>query len=135
MVKKAPVNPPGSGRPSGYANGFRAGDLLFVAGQIGGDPTPEGRHRLVSSEFVPQFEKALANVVDVVKAASGKATDLVEMTIYVKDIDAYRRTRKAIGPVWRRLLGTHYPAMTLVEVSDFFEEGALVEIKAVAALG
>ena len=134
-MKRQAVNPPSAGRPSGYANGYRAGDFLFVAGQIGGDPTPEGRHKLVSSEFVPQFEKALEGVVAVVKAAGGKATDLVEMTIFVKDIDAYRRTRKAIGPVWRKLMGAHYPAMTLVEVSDFFEEGALVEIKAVAALG
>ena len=135
MVKKGPVNPPSTGRPSGYANGYRAGDLLFIAGQIGGDPTPEGRHRIVSSEFVPQFEKALRSVLDVVKAAGGQPADLVDMTIFVKDIDQYRSTRKAIGPVWRKLLGSHYPAMTLVEVSDFFEEGALIEIKAVAALG
>jgi enamine deaminase RidA (YjgF/YER057c/UK114 family) len=40
---------------------------------------------------------------------------------------------RAIGERWRALLGRHYPAMSLVQVADLLEEGALVEIEATAA--
>lgn len=135
MVTTSRVDPPSLGPAVGYAHGFRAGDLLFVAGQIGGEPSAGGRHRVVSSEFVPQFEKALQNVLEVVRSAGGRADRLVEMTVYVKDLAAYRSHRRELGEAWKRTMGRHYPAMTLVEVSDLLEDGALVEIRAVAALG
>ena len=134
MVKGEPINPVALGPPIGYANGMRIGDLIFVAGQIGGEPIGQGRVRLVSSAFVPQFERALANVLEVVRAAGGSPTSLLEMTVYVKDMAAYRDSRKALGDVWARLVGREYPAMTLVAVSDLYEPGALVEIRAIAGL-
>lgn len=135
MVKPVPVNPPALGPALGYAHGFRAGNLLFVAGQIGAEPTGDGRHRVISKEFVAQFEKALQNVLEVIQAAGGNAENIVEMTVYVKGMDDYRKSRKPLGEAWKRTMGRHYPAMTLVEVSDLFEEGARVEIRAVAAIG
>jgi len=135
MVKGDIINPPALGAAIGYAHGMRIGDVVYVAGQVGGEPIGQGRIRLVSSEFVPQFERALSNVLEVVRAAGGSAESLVEMTIYVKDMAAYRRARKELGEVWSRLIGKKYPAMTLVAVSDLFEPGALVEINAVAGLG
>jgi enamine deaminase RidA (YjgF/YER057c/UK114 family) len=104
--------------------------LLFIAGQIGWD-----RHRrLVAGGFVPQFEQALSNVLEVVYAAGGSATDLLRLGIYVVDRGEYLGALKPVGAAYRRVLGQHYPAMTLVEVAGLIEPGARVEIEGIAAI-
>ena len=137
MVKDT-INPPELGKAVGYANGIRIGPdsaLVFVAGQIGARSGPDGAPTLVSKEFIPQFEAALENVLTVVQAAGARAEHIVELTVFVKDMTAYRKARRQLGDVWKRQMGRYYPAVTLVEVSDLFDAGALVEIRAVAALG
>ena len=125
------VQPAHFAKPRGYANGTVAeGRLVSVAGQIGWDS--EGK--LVSSEFVAQFAKALDNVLDVVRAAGGEPEHVANMTVFVTDLDAYRAGAAALGAVWRARLGRHYPAMALVGVAGLLEPGALVEIAATAAL-
>jgi enamine deaminase RidA (YjgF/YER057c/UK114 family) len=125
------VQPEGWPRPRGYANGVLArGRTLFVAGQIGWNEQEE----LVSDDFVAQLERALANVVAVVRAAGGAPEHIARMTVYVTDLDAYRSSAKAAGEVWRRVLGRHYPAMALVGVIGLVHPGAHVEIEATAVL-
>ncbi len=135
MVKVGPVNPATLGKARGYANGMRAGDFLFVAGQIGGTADREGDHAVVPGGFVPQFELALSNVLEVVRAAGGRPDSIVEMTVFVRRMGDYRAARAELRSVWQRLMGKHYPAMTLVEVVALFHPDAVVEIRAVAALG
>ena len=130
-----PVNPPQWGTPLGYANAMRMDAFLLLAGQVGGDPDGKGRHRIVAGGFVAQFQKALENVVEVVKAAGGAPEDVLELTIYVTSMPEYRAARRDLGPAWKRVMGSHYPAMTLVAVSELFEEDAVVEIRGVAAVG
>lgn len=125
--------PDGWPRPKGYSNGLRvpAGrDLIFVAGMVGWNE----RERMVSTNFAGQFEKALENVLAVVERGGGSAADLVRLTVYVTDLEAYRASLKEIGAAWKRLVGRHYPCMALVQVKGLLEAGALVEIEAVAAL-
>lgn len=133
MVKTTIVNPPALGRPVGFSHGVRAGDLLFVAGQVGALPGAHGL-RIVSTDFVPQFEQALKNVLAVVEAAGGRPESIVEMTVFVADVGVYRASREPLGAAWKRVMGRHYPAMTLVGVSGLVDDGALVEIRAIAAL-
>jgi enamine deaminase RidA (YjgF/YER057c/UK114 family) len=135
MVKTDSINPPSLGRPSGYSQGVRAGDFVFVSGQIGAKPAPDGSLRLVSRKFEHQFEQALINVVEVVKSAGGHADDVVELTIFVLSLASYRLARKNLRDAWLRVMGRRYPAITLVEVRGLLEKGALVEIRGVAALG
>jgi enamine deaminase RidA (YjgF/YER057c/UK114 family) len=127
------IQPTGWARPSGHSAGMLAGPggrLLAVAGQIGA-----GRDgRLVAGGLPGQLDQALANVVEVVGAAGGRFEHVVSMTIYVTDRAAYLRARPELGAVWRRRAGAHYPAMTLVEVSGLVEEGAVVEVQALAVL-
>jgi enamine deaminase RidA (YjgF/YER057c/UK114 family) len=129
-----PIEPGGWKAPKGYSNGIvtPAGSrTLFVAGQIAWD----GEQRLVGgADFAAQFRQALANVLAVVRAAGGGPADLARLTIYVKDKRQYRASSKELGAIWRELVGPHYPAMALVQVSDLLEDGALVEIEGVAAL-
>jgi enamine deaminase RidA (YjgF/YER057c/UK114 family) len=134
MVKRKRVNPKSLGPAIGYSHGVRAGSTLHIAGQIGGTPKGDGTWR-VRKGFAAQFEKALENIVEVVKAEGGTPDDLVEMVILVKDMAAYRRARRQIGPAWKRVMGKNYPAITVVGVKDLFEPGTLLEIRAVAVLG
>ena len=135
MVTARPVNPAALGRPIGYANGVLAGELLFVAGQIGALPGPDGRLKLVSRSMVAQFAQALKNVVAVVVEAGGTAEDIMDMTVFVVRPAAYRRNAKALGAQWREVMGKHFPAIAVVGVTSLYEPGAVIELKAVAHLG
>lgn len=117
--------------PRGYANGaLSSGRLLHVGGQIGWN----ARQEFESDDFAEQFAQALDNVLAVVEAAGGKATDVASMTIFVTNLDAYRESARSLGGIWRERLGKHYPAMALLGVAGLVEKRALVEIQAVAAL-
>lgn len=125
------VNPQALPRPSGYSHGIIGeGRVLFVAGQIGWDSTSQ----LVSDRFVEQFDQALANVLTVVTEAGGSAESIARLTIYVVDTSEYKVAQKEIGARYRARMGTHYPAMTLVEVKSLLEDGAKVEIEATALI-
>ncbi|MCA1613593.1 MAG: RidA family protein [Acidobacteria bacterium] len=127
------INPESLGRPRGYANGVLAeggGRILFVAGQIAWD----AGQRIVSDDFAEQFGRALANVLAVVAAAGGGPETVARLTVYVTDKREYLARTREIGERWRALMGAHYPAMSLVEVSALLEDGARVEIEATAVL-
>ena len=127
------INPKSLGRPRGYSNGqlTREGArLLFIAGQIGWD---EGQ-RLVSDDFVEQFDRALRNVLEVVREAGGAPTGVARLVVYVTDKREYAARTAEIGERWRAQMGKHYPAMALVEVKGLLEDGAKVEIEGIAVL-
>lgn len=125
--------PEGWPRPKGYAAGIRvpAGrDLVFVAGMVGWDLG----ERIVSADFVAQFEQALRNVLAVVESAGGTGKDIVRMTVFVTDLDAYRSRLPEIGVAWKRVMGSHFPSMALLQVAGLLEAGAMVEVEATAAV-
>ena len=126
-----PINPPTWPKPKGYNNGllYPSGRTLFIAGQIGWDT--EGQ---LASGFAAQFELALSNVREVLDAAGGSPDQIGRMTIYVTDKHAYNRSKKAIGSSFKKHMQRHYPTMSLVQVADLLEPGALVEIEATAIL-
>ncbi|MCE7868886.1 RidA family protein [bacterium CPR1] len=127
-----PVNPESVAAPRGYSNGILtpAGRLLFVAGQVAWNRDSQ----IVSDDFATQFDQALANLLEVVKAAGGQAENVARLTIYVTDHREYSAASKQVGQVYRARMGRHYPAMTLVEVKALLEEGARVELEATAVL-
>jgi enamine deaminase RidA (YjgF/YER057c/UK114 family) len=125
------VQPEGWAKPKGYANGVvTRGPLLHVAGQIGW----EADCTFLTDDFVYQFGKALDNVLDVVRTAGGEPSDVVRMTVYCTDLDAYRSSVRDLGAAWRERFGKHYPAMALVGVAGLVHPHAKIEIEAVAAL-
>jgi enamine deaminase RidA (YjgF/YER057c/UK114 family) len=127
------LNPESLGAPKGYSNGMLApagGRILFVAGQVAMDA--EGR--VIDGDVAAQWSRALENVLEVVRAAGGGPADIGRMTVFVTDKARYMAARPALGAVWRRVMGPHYPAMTLVEVKGLVEEGAVVEIEATAVI-
>ncbi|MBM3984655.1 MAG: RidA family protein [Planctomycetes bacterium] len=127
------VLPEGWPRPSGYSQGLRVAaghELVFVSGQVGWD----ARGALVSADFVAQFEQALRNCVAVVEAAGGRAGDIVRLTMFCADRHEYLARLAEVGAAYRRVMGRHYPVMSLVEVAALLEEGARIEVEATAAV-
>ena len=127
------INPATLGPPSGFSNGVlteSGAKLLFIAGQIAWD----AEQRIVSDDFVEQFDRALANVVAVVEAAGGSAAQIARLTIYVTNKAEYRSHTREVGERYRSRMGKHFPAMALVEVKGLLDDRAKVEIEGVAAL-
>ncbi|HMF55278.1 MAG TPA: RidA family protein [Pyrinomonadaceae bacterium] len=127
------INPPSLGKPSGYTNGLLTMpgvQLLFIAGQIAWDE----RHEIVSDDFVEQFDRALGNVLAVVSEAGGAPGGIARLVIYVTNKKEYAERTREIGERWRALMGSNYPAMTLVEVKSLLEDRAKVEIEGIAVL-
>ena len=127
------INPESLGAPSGYSNGVLAGPggkLLFIAGQIAWDKD----RQIVSDDFVEQFDKALANVISVVRAAGGEPGNVVRLMIYVTNKVEYRERTKEVGERYRKHLGKHVPAMVLVQVAGLLDDRAKVEIEGMAVI-
>ncbi len=125
------LHPPHWARPSGYSNGVAAeGRQVFVAGQIGWNAERE----IVSDDFVAQVEQALQNIVHVLAEANARPDDLVRLTWYVTDTREYLARASEIGAAYRRVIGRHFPAMTLVQVVALVEDRAKVEIEATAVV-
>lgn len=127
------INPDSLGTPSGYSHGVVAdaqGKLLFIAGQIAWDE----KQKIVSDDFVEQFDRALTNVVTVLSAAGGKPEHIARLVIYVTDKIEYRERTREIGERYRKHLGKHFPAMVLVQVAGLLDDAAKVEIEGMAVL-
>ncbi len=126
------INPSELGAPRGYSNGILAsgGSILFVAGQIGWTSD----QRIIGSDFVEQFEQALRNIQTVVTAAGGGPDNVVRLTIYVTEKQEYQEKIRSVGEAYRRVMGKHFPAMTLVEVKSLLDSDAKVEIEATAII-
>ena len=125
------VNPPSLARPSGFSHAVVAtGTTIHLAGQTALDV--DGA--VVGDGVVEQFEQALGNLLTALDAAGGAPTDLAALTVYVVDMDDYRAHAREIGQVWKRLVGTDYPAMAGIGVARLWDAEALVEIQGHAVL-
>jgi len=124
--------PHGWDAPVGYANGIAAGSgtLVFVAGQVGWD----AQQKFASEEIAPQFEQALKNVLAVLAEAGGGPAHICRMTAYCCDKPAYLAARPQLGAIWRRHMGRHYPAMSMIFVADLLDHPAKIELEATAVV-
>ena len=122
--------PDGWPRPKGYANGVVAhGDsIIFCSGQIGWTNDEQFEHH----DFVGQVRQALENVVAVLASAGAGPEHIARMTWYVTNREQYLEDLGAVGRVYRDVIGKHFPAMSVVEVSALIESEALVEIEVTA---
>jgi len=124
--------PQGWKAPIGYANGIAApaGRVVFIAGQVGWDADQVFQ----SEELAPQFEQALINVLAVLAEASGKPADICRMTAFCTDKPVYLAARRDLGAIWRRHMGQHYPAMSMIFVSDLLDAPGMIELEATAVV-
>jgi len=126
------VNPPSLAKPSGFSHAVAVtgGRLIFLAGQTALDA--EGA--IAGATVTAQFERALGNLLEALRAAGGSPEHLASLTIYAVDLEDYRAHGRQIGAAWRRLAGREYPAMAAVGVSRLWDAAALVEIQGHAVI-
>ena len=129
--------PDGWKPPIGYANGIVApagARIAFIAGQVGWN----AQQVFESEALLPQFEQALRNVLAELPVAGGRPEHICRMTAYCCDKPSYLAVRRELGAVWRRLMatpqGVHYPAMSMIFVSDLLDHPGKVELEATAAI-
>ena len=103
--------------------------MIFVGGMIGQDR--EGRF---ADGFVAQAKQVLANIAAVLAEAGASPRHIVRLTWYVRDMDEYLADLGALGAAYRDIMGRHFPAMAVVEVSRLVEAEARLEIEATAVL-
>jgi len=124
--------PEGWAPPIGYANGIvvPAGRLVFIAGQVGWDD----QQHFHSEDLIPQFEQALKNILAILAQAGGTPNHICRMTAYCIDRPAYLASRAKLGAIWRKLMGAHYPAMSMIFVADLLDHPAKIELEATAVI-
>ena len=123
--------PPGWKAPVGYANGIAtSGRLVFIAGQVGWD----AEQRFHSEDISIQFQRALENALAVLAEAGGTAEHICRITAYCCDKPAYLAARTELGRIWKRLMGSHYPAMSMIFVSDLLDSPGKIELEATAVI-
>jgi len=125
------LQPGGWPRPKGYANGISArGRLVFTAGVIGWDENES----VVSHRFEEQFDKTLENILLILAEDGARPDHIVRMTIYVTDKVEYLARRDELSAFWKARMGSHFPAIALVEVKGLLNSAAKVEIEATAVV-
>jgi enamine deaminase RidA (YjgF/YER057c/UK114 family) len=124
--------PKGWAAPVGYSNGIavKPGRIVFVAGQVGWDKQQKFR----SEDIVPQFEQALNNIVVVLAEAGAKPEHICRTTAYCCDKPAYLAARKDLGRIWMRHIGRHFPALSMIFVSDLLDNPGKIELEATAVV-
>lgn len=126
------IHPEGWSKPVGYANAVSvpAGRFVFIAGQVGWDE----QQMFHSEALAPQFEQALRNVLAVLAAAGGRPEHICRITAYCTDKPAYVAARSELGAIWRRLMGRHFPAMSMIFVADLLDSPGVIELEATAVV-
>ena len=125
------LQPPGWPRPKGYSNGIAArGTMIFIAGLVGWNNNEE----FETDDFAGQARQALKNIVAVLSEAGAGPEHICRITWYVGDKTEYQGSLKEVGAAWRDIIGRHYPAMAVIEVKGFVEEGAKMEIETTAVI-
>jgi enamine deaminase RidA (YjgF/YER057c/UK114 family) len=126
------LHPRGWLPPIGYANGISvaAGRIVFVAGTVGWD----ANQKFQSEELVPQFEQALKNIIAILAEAGARPAHICRMTAFCIDKPAYLAGRRELGRIWKSLIGSHFPAMSMIFVADLLDAPAKIELEATAVI-
>jgi enamine deaminase RidA (YjgF/YER057c/UK114 family) len=133
IISKEVLNPPAWKKPRGYSNLVKTtgGTILFAAGQGASDP--EG-NLIGEGDICRQYEQILQNIQEVMGAGGAKMTDIVRLTIYCTNRDAFLAKGKECNQIYKKYFGDYYPASTLVEIKKLFFDSMLLEIEATAVI-
>jgi enamine deaminase RidA (YjgF/YER057c/UK114 family) len=122
------IQPDGLSRPPTYSQVVKAGNTIYIAGQVAQD---EHGQLVGPGDIVAQANQVFENLAKALAAAGASFGDLVKTTIYVID----PRYREALREVRSKYLGSAPPpASTLVVVAGLARPEYLLEIEAVAVV-
>lgn len=123
----ARINPEGMTQPSAYHHVIKAGNLLFIAGQVALDAEGE---LVGASDMAAQVRQVLENMKTVLASQGADFSNVVKINIFTTDIDAFRGAASVREPYFRG----NPPASTLVQIERLAQPEFLVEIEAMAVL-
>jgi enamine deaminase RidA (YjgF/YER057c/UK114 family) len=124
------LSPPDLPPANAYTHLVKAGNLLFVSGQVALD----AERRLVGpGDVSAQTRQALDNVGRLLAAGRASWSDVVKITIYLTDVRHVEQVREARAAYYEQV-GIRPPATTTVAAIALAAPGALIEIEAIAAL-
>ena len=115
--------------PGLWSNCIRAGDLIFISGQVA--RPLEGGKTLVGSNEYEQAKQIFTRIKLICEGAGGSLDDVVKLTIFMVNI----KNNTEVWRARREFFTGDFPASTLVEVRSLAGPETLVEIEAVAYLG
>ena len=126
------LNPPELGQPPGYSQvvEVRANRLIFIAGQTALDRTGALVGR---GDFAAQAEQVFRNLDLALQAVGCTAAHLVKLTVFLRGMGNLAAYREARNRFFATVTPPAAPAVTLVEVSNLYGAGFLIEIEGVAA--
>jgi enamine deaminase RidA (YjgF/YER057c/UK114 family) len=124
------INAPDLPPPVGFSHAVKAGDTVYLAGQVAQalDGTMTG------DTIVEQFDVAAGNLLTALRAAGGGPEHLVSLQVFVTAVAEYKASLRELGDIWRKHFGRHYPAMGLFGVTELFDPAAKVELMGVAVI-
>lgn len=125
-MEKEHINPDGMHRPRGYTHTVRAGNTVYVAGQVGWDK--DGK--IVSGGFEAQAAQAFENLKRALEGGGASLADVVKITTYVKDLNDLPKFRE----VREKYFTAPLPASTLVQIVSLAMPELLIEIEAIAVV-
>jgi reactive intermediate/imine deaminase len=120
------INPQGLSRPETFSHVVKAGNLLFIAGQVGA--TADGQ--VAGPGMKEQTEQVLENLQAALKSQGLDFAHVAKITIYTTSIGEFRA--REVADVRARFFGTHRPASTLVQIQQLARPEYKVEIEAIA---
>lgn len=106
-----------------YSQAIEAGDMIFVSGQLGLNPTDGS----LSPDVVEQAKQSLKNIGEILKASGCDYSNVVKTSVFITDLSAFA----AVNEVYATFFSKPYPARSCVEVSKL-PKGGLVEIECIA---
>ena len=110
-----------------YSQAIRAGNLLFVSGQIPIDPSTG---KLIDDKSIrAQAQRALLNLQAIVSAAGGSTENVVKTTVFLKDMNDFAE----MNSVYAGFFGSRAPARSTVEVARLPRDVS-IEIDCIAVL-
>lgn len=132
MTENQIVDPSNLAEAIGYSHAVvaGAGKTIYLAGQVSFDVDAN----VIGDTWIEQFDIALGNLMTALRGAGGQPEHVAWMQVFTSDVPAYRSARRDLGPVYQRHMGKHFPAMSLLGISELADVGALVEITAIAVV-
>ena len=122
------TNPEGISTPERYTHVVKAGNLLFISGQVG----RKADGQIVGLGMREQYDQALTNIATALKSQGADISNVAKITTYVTNM--YEFQRPEVRAVRTKHFGNHKPASTLVEIVQLATPGYKVEVEAIAIL-
>ena len=122
------TNPEGMTTPVRYTHVVKAGNLLFISGQVGRNADGQ----IVGPGMREQFDQALTNIVTALKSQGADITNVAKITTYVTSMSEYQSPE--VAAIRTKHFGNHKPASTSLEVVQLANPAYRVEVEAIAVL-